>query len=61
GSLILGFLDLQSSQAQNRFYTDLEDWMAETVQEYSADGHAVNGDLNPALDRLRLAVEEMGS
>src|SRR3954471_13067723 len=24
GSLILGFLDLQSSQAQNRFYTDLE-------------------------------------
>src|SRR6202041_2378093 len=25
GSLILGFLALQSSQAQNRFYTDLED------------------------------------
>ena len=41
GSLILGFLDLQSSQAQNRFYTDLEDWLAETVQEYSAEGHAV--------------------
>ena len=61
GSLILGFLDLQSSQAQNRFYTDLEDWMAETVQEYSAEGHAGNGDLNPALDRLRQAVEEMGS
>src|SRR3979490_1333195 len=31
GSLILGFLDLQSSQAQNRFYTDLEDWLASTV------------------------------
>ncbi|MDB5484828.1 MAG: flagellar motor protein MotA, partial [Tardiphaga sp.] len=31
GSLILGFLDLQSSQAQNRFYTDLEDWLATTV------------------------------
>ena len=28
GSLILGFLDLQSSQAQNRFYTDLEDWLS---------------------------------
>src|SRR6202167_985243 len=27
GSLILGFLDLQTSQAQNRFYTDLEDWL----------------------------------
>lgn len=28
GSLILGFLDLQTGQAQNRFYTDLEDWLA---------------------------------
>ena len=36
GSLILGFLDLQSSQAQNRFYTDLEDWLASTVREYPA-------------------------
>ena len=27
GSLVLGFLDLQSSQAQNRFYTELEDWL----------------------------------
>ena len=35
GSLILGFLDLQSSQAQNRFYTDLEDWLASTVREYA--------------------------
>jgi hypothetical protein len=37
GSLILGFLDLQSSQAQNRFYTDLEDWLASTVREYSPE------------------------
>jgi len=28
GSLALGFLDLQSSQAQNRFYNDLEDWLS---------------------------------
>ena len=28
GSLILGFLDLQASQAQNRFYNSLEDWLA---------------------------------
>ena len=27
GSLVLGFLDLQASQAQNRFYTELEDWL----------------------------------
>src|SRR5690349_18516443 len=31
GSLVLGFLDLQSSQAQNRFYTELEDWLSTTV------------------------------
>jgi len=28
GSLILGFLDLQASQAQNRFYNELENWLA---------------------------------
>lgn len=28
GSLVLGFLELQASQAQNRFYTDLEDWLS---------------------------------
>ena len=61
GSLILGFLDLQSSQAQNRFYTDLEDWLASTVREYSGDGAPVaggGGDLQRSIDRLRTAVEE---
>lgn len=28
GSVILGFLDLQAGQAQNRFYNDLEDWLS---------------------------------
>lgn len=28
GSLVLGFLDLQASQAQNRFYNDLEEWLS---------------------------------
>src|SRR5512140_637249 len=41
GSLILGFLDLQASQAQNRFYTGLEDWLSTTVQDLgSATGPA---------------------
>ena len=62
GSLILGFLDLQSSQAQNRFYTDLEDWLASTVREYSGDGApaGVSGELHHAMERLRAAVEESG-
>ncbi len=61
GSLILGFLDLQSSQAQNRFYTDLEDWLATTVREYARDDLPGAGPgMQQALDRLRQAVEEGG-
>ena len=59
GSLILGFLDLQSSQAQNRFYTDLEDWLATTVREYGSDA-APAGDVQASLERLRAAVEDGG-
>ena len=65
GSLILGFLDLQSSQAQNRFYTDLEDWLASTVREYSGSDAAVAGtgsaEIQGALERLRVTVEESGA
>ena len=66
GSLILGFLDLQSSQAQNRFYTDLEDWLASTVREYSGDATTAaaagaNGDLQNAIERLRSTMEEGGT
>lgn len=67
GSLILGFLDLQSSQAQNRFYTELEDWLAGTVREYSDHGAppAVatrqGVEMRDAIERLRSTVEEMGS
>ena len=62
GSLILGFLDLQSSQAQNRFYTDLEDWLASTVRGYSGGETAgVGGDLQNAIERLRTTMEEGGT
>ena len=57
GSLILGFLDLQSSQAQNRFYTDLEDWLASTVREY---GDGSGGEIQHAMERIRAVVEESG-
>jgi hypothetical protein len=65
GSLILGFLDLQTSQAQNRFYTNLEDWLATTVQDTGAmglsGGAAVPAGVTEAIDRLRLSVNEAGS
>ncbi|MSO54261.1 MAG: flagellar motor protein MotA [Rhodospirillales bacterium] len=32
GSLVLGFLDLQAGQAQNRFYNDLEDWLSSVTR-----------------------------
>lgn len=32
GSLVLGFLDLQATQAQNAFYNDSEEWLTEQMQ-----------------------------
>ncbi len=67
GSLVLGFLDLQSSQAQNRFYTELEDWLSTTVYDHGTDtiGAAaqigLSGEMRGALDRLRDAMTEAGS
>src|SRR6516162_2348949 len=60
GSLILGFLDLQSSQAQNRFYTELEDWLASTVRSYAGEA-GTGGELQAAVDRLRQSLEEGGA
>jgi hypothetical protein len=63
GSLVLGFLDLQTNQAQNRFYTSLEDWLATTVQDLGVSGGGGAGlpaaALN-AIDRLRQAVGDAG-
>lgn len=32
GSLVLGFLDLQASQAQNRFFNDVEEWLSSVTR-----------------------------
>jgi len=64
GSLILGFLDLQSSQAQNRFYTELEDWLSTTVYDHAAapdGGGGLSGEMRGAIDRLKDAIGEAGS
>src|SRR5437764_1493700 len=55
GSLLLGFLDLQTSQAQNRFYTDLEDWLSTTVRDMGLDGDLRTG----APGEIRLAIERL--
>ncbi len=61
GSLVLGFLDLQSSQAQNRFYTELEDWLSTTVYDQGIEGVAAPADMRGAIDRLKDAISETGS
>jgi hypothetical protein len=67
GSLVLGFLDLQMSQAQNRFHTEVEDWLATTVHDLSAvpapgaAGLHVGGEMGAAIERLRAALEGSGS
>ena len=43
GSLILGFLDLQASQSQNRFYNDLEEWLS-SLTRLSSGVLATEGD-----------------
>jgi hypothetical protein len=61
GSLVLGFLDLQAGQAQNRFYTELEDWLAQATTDQGSDIVARPGlspDLLQALNRLTSAVNE---
>lgn len=42
GSLVLGFLDLQAGQAQNRFYNELEDYLSATATDPLANPAAAN-------------------
>ena len=66
GSLILGFLDLQAGQAQNRIYTELEDWLATSstdtgpTTELGVRTGLVSNDLALALNRLTAAVNDGG-
>ncbi len=43
GSLIVGFLELQAGQAQNRFYNDLEEWLS-GLTRLSSGGIGTEGD-----------------
>ncbi|MGV8938983.1 MAG: flagellar motor protein MotA [Allorhizobium sp.] len=59
GSLILGFLDLQAGRAQNRFYTELENWLSSVTDvgsdmaPHSDGASAVSAaDLRRMIDQL---------
>lgn len=55
GSLVLGFLDLQTGQSQNRFYTDLEDWLASQTRLSSG---ALSADGDPSVPAFVQALLE---
>jgi hypothetical protein len=59
GSLVLGFLDLQASQAQNHFYTDLEDWLATTVRDLGVETRPGAGPAAPVSGEIRAAIERL--
>lgn len=50
GSLVLGFLDLQASQAQNGFLDELEDWLAGITR------HQIDAPRDPATGGSQVAV-----
>ncbi len=58
GSLILGFLDLQAGQAQNRFYTELEDFLAGFV-DTGAPGLETSPVTAPDAKRNSLAIQQL--
>ncbi|MEE9375598.1 MAG: flagellar motor protein MotA [Rhizobiaceae bacterium] len=62
GSLVLGFLDLQSGQAQNRFYLELENWLSSVTDVNSDFINAAAGgeDVTKAMERIASQVREGG-
>lgn len=58
GSLILGFMDLQAGRAQNRFYTELENWLS-TVTDMNSDFHLASGAMDGSSDEIRGQLEQL--
>ncbi|MEA2840591.1 MAG: hypothetical protein QOF41_1921 [Methylobacteriaceae bacterium] len=64
GSLVLGFLDLQAGQAQNRFYRQLEDRLSASTADTPGEAVGATGlsaDLRSALDRISTTTDVSGS
>ncbi|WP_224703499.1 flagellar motor protein MotA [Devosia aquimaris] len=65
GSLVLGFLDLQTSQAQNAFYTDLEDWMTSMTEldhpVSAMQANAGGPDMQAMFDKLGSSMQNQNS
>lgn len=61
-SLVLGFLDLQAGQSQNRFYNDLEEFLSSrtSISRVAPDGALpVYGADNPQLTQLMRSINRL--
>jgi hypothetical protein len=63
GSLVLGFLDLQAGQAQNRFYNELEDWLSSITELQAGDTLAsgTSPQLRYAMMEMQRSISTLGS
>jgi hypothetical protein len=63
GSLVLGFLDLQAGQAQNRFYNELEDWLSGITELQLGDTLAsgTSPQLRFAMQDMQRSISSLGS
>lgn len=57
GSLVLGYLDLQLGQAQNRFYNDLEEWLS-SLTRLSSGGAVAIGEGESSASAYQAALFE---
>lgn len=69
GSLILGFMDLKASQAQNRFYHNFEDWLSTMTDVGAGEGQSASmpafvrldmQNLQRSVEKLNQAVDKGG-
>ncbi|GJM02232.1 MAG: hypothetical protein DHS20C08_07330 [Rhodomicrobium sp.] len=67
GSLILGFMDLQAGQAQNRFYHETEEWLAsmtvvnaENPDSLREESNGANLELTQTLAAIAQRLEHSG-
>lgn len=69
GSLVLGFLDLQAGRAQNRFYTELENWLSSVTDmnfEFAAPTpaaapHSDTDDIRTRLEEMTRNLQQQGN
>ena len=59
GSLILGFLDLQATQAQNRFYMDVEDWLSSITDIAAGETGGTAGGVRSDLAHLHQGMAQL--